>query len=135
MAIVPVASKVNVPAEIVVAPEYVLTPDKVNVPEPAFVKLMAPEITPVIELELEFVTLNTALSAREIEPAVKTPVVIVRPFNATPVTLVLFSISIVLPDIFTEILPEAFEGATRIFDTLKSLLNVIVLELPEPLTL
>ena len=37
---------VSVPAEIVVSPVYVLAPEKVNIPEPAFSKEPNPEITP-----------------------------------------------------------------------------------------
>ena len=36
----------RVPALIVVFPLYVFVPDKVKIPEPAFVKLPAPLITP-----------------------------------------------------------------------------------------
>ena len=39
----------NVPAEIVVEPVKVFVPDNVKVPEPAFVKLPAPLITPEIK--------------------------------------------------------------------------------------
>ena len=39
----------NVPAEMVVDPVKVFVPDNVNVPEPAFVKLPAPLITPEIK--------------------------------------------------------------------------------------
>ena len=37
---------VSVPALIVVFPVYVLSPEKVNIPEPAFTKEPNPEITP-----------------------------------------------------------------------------------------
>ena len=39
---------VSVPALIVVSPVYVLTPEKVKVPDPTFVNDPAPEITPEI---------------------------------------------------------------------------------------
>ena len=51
----------NVPADIVVAPVYVLDPDNVNVPDPALVNAKAPDhcqMAPVIELAPELVILS-----------------------------------------------------------------------------
>src|SRR5207248_3450959 len=47
----------SVPAEIVVAPLYVLLPVSVSVPLPDFVRPFEPLITPAIETELPFVSI------------------------------------------------------------------------------
>ena len=60
-----------------------LAPDKVNVPDPAFVNANADPpllITPVTELAPPFVTLNVPVDL--IAAAVNTSVVIVRPVRA-----------------------------------------------------
>jgi hypothetical protein len=68
----------RVPALTVVMPVYVLAPDKVNVPDPALVKVApVPLTTPVILLDAEFVTDKAALLPSPILEAVKAPVVTV----------------------------------------------------------
>ena len=58
-----------VPALIVVDPEYVLVPDKVKVPEPAFAKLPDPLITPEIVSLPESPVVNVLPLASSILPA------------------------------------------------------------------
>jgi len=62
------AERLNVPPFIVVAPVYVFTPDKVNVPVPALVKLPVPLMTPLnVVLVLSFPDVKAA------EPNVTVP--------------------------------------------------------------
>ena len=73
----------KVPAEIVVPPVYVLAPDSVNVPAPAFVKLTpVPPMMPLIVLAPPLVTDNAPFVAKVIAGALNTSVVIVKPVNA-----------------------------------------------------
>ena len=84
----------NVPSLIAVTPLYVFALfAKVNVPEPALVRLTPlPEMTPVIELVPVLVTLNKALVAKAIPPALNTSVVTDSPVNGSEPPIVLVKV-------------------------------------------
>ncbi len=62
--VVPLAPSCSVPALMVVWPSYVLVPDNICVPEPCFVKLPVPEMTPEKSCELPSSMVSVALPNR-----------------------------------------------------------------------